>query len=475
MAGRHVRRLVFRAVVVLGCTAILLAAVGFGYVEYRNHQIRRISVQKLVPTPPSGMENILLVGSSSNCILPAGRRASFGKCPEVTPSRSDTVMLVHLDPKNGSASILSIPRDLFLPIPNSTSANRVDDALNISPEQLVATVEDDLGIPVNHFVELNLDGFENVVNALGGVDMYFPDLLSDTYSGLNITKSGCRHLNGSGVLAVVRSRHLYYKDNGSWHYDSRGDLGRVQRGQEVLKVLASSVRRRGLSNPLTDNALISAIAPEIRVDQTFSLSEMLGLILRFHALNPTAAPTQTLPVRIDRNMYTYRGGDYGGVLFPSEPQDASAIDSFLGISSPPWSSIAPSSISVAVEDGMPGATQALSVASALRSLNFDVLSVGKAPPVGPVAETVIYYRPGAQDKAERLLEAMSGAVTIASGPTTKGADVTLVTGSDFSVHGSRTTAAPLFQVSSGAMSLVTVPHTALAAWDPRSCPATGGG
>ena len=60
-------------------------------------------------------------------------------------------------------------------------------------------------------MELNFDSFQGVVNALGGIKMYFPEPVFDAYSGLNVPTAGCRQLNGFQALEVVRARHLVYK------------------------------------------------------------------------------------------------------------------------------------------------------------------------------------------------------------------------------------------------------------------------
>ena len=111
-------------------------------------------------------------------------------------------------------SILSIPRDLFVPNARSDGANKIDAALYQGPDQLIAAIEEDFGIPIQHFVELNFDSFINVVQALGGIKMYFPEPVYDAYSGLNIQTTGCLELNGTQALQVVRARHVQYKGPG---------------------------------------------------------------------------------------------------------------------------------------------------------------------------------------------------------------------------------------------------------------------
>jgi LCP family protein required for cell wall assembly len=75
----------------------------------------------------------------------------------------------------------------------------------------VAAIQEDFGIPIQHYVELNFDSFASVVNALGGINMYFPEPVYDPESDLDVTTVGCHHLNGFHALQVVRARHLVHK------------------------------------------------------------------------------------------------------------------------------------------------------------------------------------------------------------------------------------------------------------------------
>ena len=288
---------------------------------------------------PSGVENLVLVGSTSRCDLKTQNKA-FGLCSEgVTGVNSDVVMILHLDPATKKAAILSIPRDLFVPNARASGANKIDAALVEGPQQLVNAIEEDFGIPIHHYVELNFDSFQGVVNALGGIKMYFPEPVFDAYSGLNVPTPGCRKLNGFQALAVVRARHLVYKGPGvkstnprNWPQDPQSDLSRIRRDHEFLRVLANAVSMRGLGNPVTDNDLLSSVAPQLQVDSALSLSQMFGLVLTFHGVNATTTPQQTLPVIVLSSLsYLYHGFDYGNVELTSQPNDLQAISSFLGV------------------------------------------------------------------------------------------------------------------------------------------------
>ena len=204
----------------------------------------------MIQASSSQPENILLVGNNSRCALNGQQSSVYGSCSQVGGARSDVTMVIHLNPANGSAYLLSIPRDLFVPIANFSSTYpgrldhaKIDASLNVSPDNLVQTVEEDLGIPINHFVELDFDTFQQVVNDLGGVNMYFPTEVKDTYASFGEFKTGCVYLNGTQALGLVRSRHMYYLQNGQWVYDGLGDIGRIRRTHEFLRVLASQVSK----------------------------------------------------------------------------------------------------------------------------------------------------------------------------------------------------------------------------------------
>src|SRR5579863_2274919 len=238
--SRATRRLL-RVGIVIVAVVVVIAGAGIGYVEYRNHQISHIVVRGLRALPPSGVENLVLVGSTSRCVLKT-QNPAFGLCSQgVTGVNSDVVMNLHLDPARGTAAILSIPRDLFVPNARATGANKIDAALVEGPQQLVNAIEEDFGIPVHHYVELNFDSFQGVVNALGGIKMYFPEPVFDAYSGLNVPTPGCRKLDGYQALQVVRARHLVYKGPGvktnnhaDWTPDPESDLSRIRRDHEFL-------------------------------------------------------------------------------------------------------------------------------------------------------------------------------------------------------------------------------------------------
>jgi LCP family protein required for cell wall assembly len=468
-------------VVLLG----LLVGAGYGYIAYRNHQIHHIVVRNLAPVatkpganggPEVGVQTFLMIGSTSRCALPK-QNPVFGTCAGgITGVNSDVILLLRADQNTHTVSVLSIPRDLVLENVRDDDQKfyKIDSALAEGPSQLVAVIEQDFGIPINHFAELNFDSFQGVVKALGGINMYFPFAETDSYSSLDIKTPGCHHLTGFEALAVVRARHLSYDDNGTWDYDGTGDLGRIIRVHEFLRVLATSMQQQGLDNPLKDNAIIGAIAPQLTVDSGFSITDMVNLILAFHDVNPLTAPEQTLPNVEDHDDYLWNGIDFGSVVLPSYPQDQQAIDAFEGLSAPPGSELPASAVSVSVVSGTATGDGAV-VASHLRSLGYKVVGENSSTPVGPISQAIVYYSRGHQLDAERLLQSLHGIASMAEGPTQDGADVTLVTGSNFSVKsqhsvggsaGATTTTVPNPYPVLGPPSPAT---QAVPVYDPRAC------
>jgi LCP family protein required for cell wall assembly len=521
---RSTRRKVIYVLGSLFLVLVLVAGAAAGYGWYLNHEIHHIDLHNLTSAPgkgaDAGTENILMIGSTSRCALKV-QNPQFGLCSQgVTGVNSDVVMLLHLNPAKNTVSILSIPRDLFVPNARSDGANKIDAALYQGPDQLIKAVEEDLGIPIQHFVELNFDSFMNVVNALGGIHMYFPEPIFDSFSGLDIRTTGCIGLNGTSALEVVRARHLQYKppdvtttDPYYWPKENESDLARIRRNHEFLRVLASAVKAKGLSNPLTDNALVSGVVGDLTVDTGFSATDMIGLVLQYHNVNVNKAPQLTVPVQVDQfGNYVYQGGSYGDIEFPTEPQDHAAVDKFLGLkpSEDTYSGGAlpsASSITVSVMNGSGTSNQASATAASLKALGFNIGALGDTTPVGREAETVVYYSsksPGNLAAAQAVTNSMTGAVIMADDPSQMqpGSQVTVVTGTQFSVNpppapatptsaagttgaaggsgvGASSTTTPTTTSSSssansGPFQAPTTTVEPLAPWDPRSCTATGG-
>ncbi|WP_041661721.1 LCP family protein [Acidimicrobium ferrooxidans] len=478
---RRRRRLVISLATVLALI-VLIGAGSYLYIRYRFGQIGHVSVGGLT-AQSSGPENILLVGNNSRCTLTkyssfySKGSQHFGTCSEVGGGRSDVTMVLHVDPATHRAYLLSIPRDLWLPMPNGNGLElRVDDALNsaerpylhlpFGPTLLVKTIEQDLGIPINHYVELNFYTFEQVVNTLGGVTLDFPTKLVDHYSGLNITTTGCQHLTGTQALALVRARHLYYYNpsTGTWDYDGTGDLGRIVRTHIFLRALASQVKSSALSNPITANALLGSLLPALKVDPSFSLSDMVSLALAFRHVNPGSIPSATLPVIIPSqstftdpaNPSNYQAP--GSIVMPWAQSDLSVIRQFLGSEAPNLNAIRPASVTVAVRDAS-GVGNGSQLVAGLSQLGFPTTNLGTATYAGTDSETVVAYKPGMLAQGERVLASLSGQAVLAEGSANQPADVVITAGSTIATTATSAQTAALTTTSAPTATLTATSTT----------------
>ena len=460
------------------------------------HKVNHLSVGNLTASV-NGDENILVAGSTNRCNLTV-QNAQWGFCSQgVTGVNSDVIFVVHLNATTHAVSVLSIPRDTFVPNARSgAQAFKIDAALYQGPSQLVKAIEVSFGIPIQHYVEVGFDGFVNIVNAVGGVKMYFPMPVYDAYSHLKILTPGCKLLNGVEALQVVRARHLQYKgpgvttnDYNYWPQEVASDIARITRAHEFIKVLASAILAKGLANPITDQKLIDAIAPQVQVDAGLSVPVMLQLIAAFHSVGINNVPELTLPIALTNfGSYIYGGYNYGDVVFPAAPQDVNTIDQFLGITSAtnpltdkPFP--AANTISVSVVNGSGTPNQASVIASGLGSLGFQINGQpGTAAPLSTQAqETIVYYgSPSTQGDALAVASKLSGYVVLShnASDVSTGSLVTVLTGTNAAVIGASSST----QGASGAPNAVAASTNAnalappinanqsLAPWDPRACP-----
>jgi LCP family protein required for cell wall assembly len=422
---------------------VCLAAVAsiYGYVRY---ELGRIATSPVPNTTPEGQyangggkiptseapdagglkpENILLIGNETRQGLTPYEQQLFGSALSHSGTLADIIMILHLDPATDTASLLSIPRDLFVPMPAGSivgSFQKVDAALNNGPDgpnNLIAAIQEDFGIPVNHFVELNFNGLINVINAIGGINVYFPYPVFDAYSLLDIPTPGCHHLNGFYALSLVRARHLQYEPPGmhapvaDWPYDPESDLARIERTHTFLRIVADKVKKEGLADPAHAFSFINAIVGDIRMDQGLK-GELVSLVVHYRHINVNAVPELTLPTTPVNNYY-YDGYDIGDVLFPVEPVDLDTIKRWDPSSLPtPRKPSALSVVSIAGSD-----QAAASAAQALATDGLHVTSSSAGPVPASMTETYVVYHPGQVADALYVMRYLSGPVMLEVDPS----------------------------------------------------------
>jgi len=195
------------------------------------------------------------------------------------PSRSDTIILVFFDAAGKRVDLLSIPRDTYVRIPGY-GLDKINAAHALGgPQLLMDTINSFLGTRVTKYVEVDFEGFESIVDLLGGVDievekrMYYPE------EGINL-KPGFQHLNGRDALAYVRFRN-----------DPEGDIARIGRQQKFLKAMLDQVLRLGTLPKIPK--LVSEVSKYVRTN--LSTMEMLGLALFLKDMNSSTIVSHMVP------------------------------------------------------------------------------------------------------------------------------------------------------------------------------------
>ena len=434
---------------------VLVAAISAGglyeYTNYRFNQIKKVHAKHLVHTAPVASQkpfNLLLVGSDSRAFVNGDNEQqvnAFGN-PEVQGGqRSDVTMVARFDPAAKTITVLSIPRDLWVDIPGNSSVsgmNRINAAFDSGPDLLVQTIEQVLGIPINHYMSVNFPGFSGMVNALGGITMDFPTEVKDSFTGLDVTTTGCQVVNGTTALQLVRSRHLYYmNDNGYWEGDGLSDFSRIQRQDAFFRAVLQKINQVGL-NPLTINAFIGAAVSNITIDDTLSKSDLFNIAQDFRGLPSSHLVTETLPTL----GYVTSGG--ADVLKEAQPYAQNMIDAFnqIGTSPPPPApgskatttttapTLAHKDVSVDVLNASSVNGIAHTTAAALQAQGFTIGQIGNATTELTSDTSEILYGPSGHEAALTLGSVLGGPVTDVADPSLEGQTVQLlVAGSELTV------------------------------------------
>ncbi len=169
--------------------ALLVGALGtWAWGRYGN--VDRVDVD-LAAVSKEGPSNYLVVGSDTRDGIgadEAGAGAFLDTGEDQTGHRSDTLMVVRIDPSKRAASVLSVPRDLWVQIDGE--GHRINAAYNDGPQAVIDAVEANLGVPINHYVEVDFIAFQRLVEAVGGVPIYASSPVRDTNSGLTSSRRG---------------------------------------------------------------------------------------------------------------------------------------------------------------------------------------------------------------------------------------------------------------------------------------------
>jgi LCP family protein required for cell wall assembly len=357
--------------------------------------------------------NALLVGSDSRAGLTEEEQTDLGAQDEtaagvqVTGERADTIILAHVDPATNRVTMVQFPRDLYIPL-STGGSGKINSALTTSRADLVRTVESLTGLDINVYAQVNIAGFRDLVDAIGGVDVCIPEPIPfDSNTGIEVTPEevGMVHFDGERALRFVRSRKVF----------GEGDFARIQNQQKFLSAAVNKVTspRTFLSfTKLLD--IKRAAGKNLKVDSNTDLRELYRLMQRFRSFDPERYEAYTAPnLGVGTN-------EAGSVVLPDNATIAAMFGAIARNKSPLSASTAPpgmnpGDVTIGVYNGAnhnrviaAPAAEKLKQATRIDGQTIDIVDVSNADRDG-YRKTVIRYEAGGRKAAEFVAAAIPGA------------------------------------------------------------------
>lgn len=420
---KHMRHWWQWAALVLVVLLLGAGAVGL-YVYYETQG----DVQRDVPGLTKGDEtdpfNVLLVGSDSREGLTEQEQLDLG-ARAVGGERADTLILAHIDPTNDHITMVQFPRDLWVPIAGG-SENKINSALEGGPKTLVATIKDLTGLEINKYVQVNLAGFRDLVDAIGGVDICITEPIPfDPHTGIEITEDelGMVHFNGDRAIRFVRSRNF-----------ATGDFARIQNQQKFVAAAIDKVTSTStFLNPGRILRLADIAGDNLKTDQHTTLNGLRQLLQRFRGFDPERYEAYVVP-----NLGIGNESGISTVVF--DPVAAKVMFEAIKKNESPAEAdgvpdIEPSTVRVGVYNGSGVDGAAAEAASALQAATdigqgpVDIVEIADAAR-SDYKRTVVEYQSEAKRMAQLVAAAIPGA-ELKESRTSPGVDVEVIVGGRF--------------------------------------------
>ncbi|MFE0788004.1 LCP family protein [Streptomyces mutabilis] len=283
---------------------VVLGGTGAGVVLYQlNGNLQSVDIDQVLGADrpakaDNGSQNILVLGSDTR----AGGNKKLGGGTDDGTARSDTAMVLHVHKGHKKASVVSIPRDTLVDRPECTdthggehpAANGVmfNSAYSTGGAACaVKTVESISGLRMDHYLEVDFSGFQQLIDDLGGVDVTTTEAIKDPDSHLDLP-AGTHTLNGEQALGLVRTRHGV--GDGS-------DLGRIQLQQAFVKALVDQVKNIGLlGNPKKLYDIADTATKTVTTDSDLgSVNSLMSFATGLKGISPANMRMVTMPVVYD--------------------------------------------------------------------------------------------------------------------------------------------------------------------------------
>jgi LCP family protein required for cell wall assembly len=234
--------------------------------------------------------NYLIVGSDSRRGLTPEEQERFGTDKEIGgENRTDTIMVLHTDPDREKAVVLSFPRDLWVDVPDH-GFQKINAAFEGGirgggPALMARTIHRLTGLEINHFLYVDLVGFQQIVDTLGGVELNVPTRLDDPLTDLHL-RPGIQVLNGHDALAYVRTRALRCDE-------TNPDFARIGRQQQFLRALINRMLQP--SQLAQAPSLVHPILGNLRRDPDLKVADLAYLVGQLQGVDTGAVEFRAVP------------------------------------------------------------------------------------------------------------------------------------------------------------------------------------
>jgi LCP family protein required for cell wall assembly len=419
----------------LAAVVILVLAVAVALWRYADSQIGRSTIPTLeanreTAAGDDGAEvddalTVLVVGTDSRAGLTDEQLLELGT-EDIGTNLTDTIMLVQLSPRREQATIVSFPRDLRVEPPGERVSKINAVHARGGPDLLVRTVQELTGVTVDHYVEVNIAGFLQVTDAVGGVEVCLDEPMQDRYAGVDLA-AGCQVLDGTTAAGFVRARRV--EDQ----FGAADDFGRIARQQYFLRQAMRKVTSAGtLANPLRVKRLIDAVAAAVTTDRDLGAPEMLRLAQSLSSLSPDTVETRVAPSYYSTaTNFAQLHDDQAEALFAALRDGGRIPD--VGLTAP--TELAAPDVRVVVLNGAGTAGLAGDVEAFLEARGFEVVATGNAgtddAPDFDHEVTEVAHGPGDEAKAELVREFLPGARLVALDEAPPRGDVVVTVGADW--------------------------------------------
>ena len=245
-------------------------------------------------------KNYLITGSDNNACIAKdspyaggfGVRSSFGE-------RSDSIMVIRVNPIDNQAAVLSFPRDMWVTQAGSTRHGRINSNFDKkNPNRLIRTIKENFGISIDHYVNVDFCAFKEVIDAVGGVRVPFANKSRDTRTGFRVMKTNvCFTFQGDHALAYMRSRHFQWFDPAlkQWRTDQSSDWGRIARQQDFIRRLIKKALDKAGSNPRVATGILNAALKNVITDDRLNAVTVLQLGQAMKNFDANTMGSYTMP------------------------------------------------------------------------------------------------------------------------------------------------------------------------------------